>query len=60
MIIDLYLVKLHCQPDFFIKKIEKEADMQKDRLRNLNPNHLDECHALGLQNYFGDSPFFLS
>ena len=29
--------------------------MQKDQLRNINPNHLYGCHPFDLQSYFGES-----
>ncbi|MBW2604665.1 MAG: tyrosine-type recombinase/integrase [Deltaproteobacteria bacterium] len=34
--------------------------MQKDQLRNINPNHLHGCHPLDLRSYFGESPFCLT
>ena len=33
--------------------------MQKDQLRNFNPNHLHGCHPLDLRSFFGDSSFNL-
>jgi integrase/recombinase XerD len=33
--------------------------MQKDQLRNLNPNHLHGCHPFDLRSYFGESSFNL-
>jgi integrase/recombinase XerD len=33
--------------------------MHKDRLQNLNPNHLYGCHPFDLRSYFGDSSFNL-
>jgi len=34
--------------------------MQKDQLRNINPNHLHGCHPLDLRDYFGESSFSLT
>lgn len=34
--------------------------MQKDQLRNINPNHVHGCHPLDLRDYFGESPFYLT
>ena len=59
MLIGHQLVKLHYQPDFSIKKIEKEADLHKDHLRNINPNHFYECHPSDHRSYFGESSFCL-
>jgi hypothetical protein len=33
--------------------------MQRERLRNINPNHLHGCHPLDLWSYFVDSSFSL-
>jgi integrase/recombinase XerD len=33
--------------------------MQREQLRNINPNHLHGCHPLDLRSYFGESPFHL-
>lgn len=34
--------------------------MQKDQLRNINPNYLHGCHPLDLRDYFGESSFCLT
>ncbi len=34
--------------------------MQREPLRNINPNHLHGCHPLDLRDYFGESPFYLN
>jgi integrase/recombinase XerD len=34
--------------------------MQREHLRNINPNHLYGCHPLDLRDYFGESPFCLT
>jgi len=34
--------------------------MQREPLRNINPNHLHGCHPLDLRGYFGESPFYLN
>ena len=34
--------------------------MQKDQLRNINPNHLHGCHPLDFRDYFGESSFSLT
>jgi integrase/recombinase XerD len=33
--------------------------MQKDQLRNINPNHLHGCHPFDLRSFFGESSFSL-
>ena len=33
--------------------------MQREQLRNINPNHLYGCHPLDLRDYFGESSFYL-
>jgi hypothetical protein len=33
--------------------------MQKEQLRNINPNHLYGCHPFDLRSYFGESSFCL-
>jgi integrase/recombinase XerD len=45
---------------FFLLKKEKEADMHKDQLQNINPNHVHGCHPLDLRDYFGESTFYLT
>jgi len=34
--------------------------MQREQLRNINPNHLHGCHPLDLRSYFGESSFCLT
>jgi integrase/recombinase XerD len=45
---------------FFLLKKEKEADMHKDQLQNINPNHVHGCHPSDLRDYFGESTFYLT
>jgi integrase-like protein len=43
----------------FLLKVEKEADMHKDQLRDINPNELHGCHPSDLSSYVGETLFHL-